>query len=505
MEKQIDSTLPKEVKSFWRQTEKAFKYKKLAENTEVDVAIAGGGIAGVTTAYLLAKEGKKVALLEARELLSGTTGFTTAKITAQHNLIYDELINRYGQANAKLYYQANMEGIGLIKEIAKQHKIDCDLEEQDAFVFTENKQNRNKLLKEAEAYEKLGIEGGFIEDLPLDIDIEGAVMMRNQAQFHPVKFVNGLLKEIENMGGEIYEHTKVMDIDNKNEITCKTDTDYTVTCHDLVFATHFPTHESDKFYSKNLDPENSYALAVKENKEFPDGMYINTDTSKRTFRRMSAEGEDYILVGGESHPTGDGLSVEQRYKELAEYAEKIFDATDVVYRWSSHDLISTDRLPFIGKLNPKEDNIYSLTGFSKWGLANATVGGSLVKDLIVGKDNPYKNLFSPQRDMSLMEHVEPTKEAEENYAKSAIVQTAEELKINQGTIVEIKDENVGAYKDNEGNIHYLDLSCTHLGCGVEWNDGDKTWDCPCHGSRFNAIGEVIEGPAVEELKKLENE
>lgn len=504
MEQQILSTLPKYVKSFWRETEKALKYQKLAENTEVDVAIVGGGIAGVTTAYFLAKEGKKVALLEARELLSGTTGFTTAKLTAQHNLIYDELINRYGQADAKLYYQANMEGIGLIKEIAKQHKIDCDLEEQDAFVFTENVQDRNKLQKEAEAYEKLGIEGGFIEDLPLDINIEAAVMMHNQAQFHPVKYVNGLLREIESMGGEICEHTKVMEIENKNKITCKTDTDYTVTCSDLVFATHFPTHEPDKFYSKNLEPENSYALAIKAKKEFPDGMYINTGITKRTLRRMNAGGEDYILVGGESHPTGDGLSVEQRYKELAADAEKLFDATEVVYRWSSHDLLSPDRLPFIGKLNPKEDNIYTITGFSKWGLANATVGGSLIKDLIVGKDNPYKDLFSPQRKVSSMEHVEPTKEAEDNYAKSTIVRKAEELKNNQGTIVEIQNEHVGAYKDSGGNIHYLDLSCTHLGCGVEWNDGDKTWDCPCHGSRFNAIGEVIEGPAVEALKKVDN-
>lgn len=503
MTKQTNLRLPTQIKSFWRETEGALEYPKLEKNLRADVVIAGGGIAGITTAYLLAKEGKKVVLLEARELISGTTGFTTSKLTAQHHLIYDELINRYGQDTARLYYQANMEGIALVKELSKQHAIHCELEEQDAFVFTQNKQNRNKLYKEAEAYEKLGIEGGFLEELPLNLDIEAAVVMRNQAQFHPVKYLNGLLKEIEHMGGEIYEHSTVMEVEDINKVSCKTDAGYIVTCKDFIFATHFPVHEPDKIYSKKLEPESSYALAIKAKKEFPEGMYINADSPKRTMRKMKADGVDYILVGGESHPTGDGISSEQRYEQLAAYAKEVFDATEITYHWSSHDLIAQDRIPLVGQLHREEAHIYAMTGFAKWGLTNATIGGKVLSDIITGKDNAYIDLFSPQRKMGSIEKVEPSEEvADKDYFNSSSIGEANNLDANQGSVVKLNKEDVGAYKDKQGQLHYVDLTCTHLGCSVEWNDGDDTWDCPCHGSRFSATGEVIEGPAVEPLNQV---
>ncbi|WP_158234650.1 FAD-dependent oxidoreductase [Lentibacillus sediminis] len=494
------------IQSFWRQTGEKRTYDKLNENLEVDVLVAGAGIAGIASAYLLAEKGFKVALLEAREIMSGTTGFTTAKLTAQHNLIYDELINRYGQDMAKLYYQANMEGIALARELAEKHNIDADLEEQDAFVFTQDAKNRDKVKKEAEAYEKLGIEGAFIENLPLNIDVEAAVMMRNQAQFHPVKFLNGLLKELETKGAKIFEHSKLMEAEIDGEkVLGKTDAGHTVTCRHLVQATHLPIDEREEnFYSANLNPESSYALAVKTDKEFPDGVYINADLPKRTIRKMKADGEDYILVGGESHPTGDGLSSEKRYKELKTYADELHGNKEVAYQWSSHDYISADRIPFIGQLHPDEQGIYTVTGFGKWGLASALTGGKLLSDIISGKeDNPYQELFSPQREIKEMEHVEPKEENDENYPdSSSAASRPEDLQENQGAVMKVGGEDVGAYKDKGGSVHLLDLTCTHLGCGVQWNDGDCTWDCPCHGSRFGATGEVIEGPAVEDLKKV---
>lgn len=495
--------LPEKIQSFWKQTEKSLSYPQLKKNLEKDVVIVGGGIAGITAAYFLAKEGKKVVLLEAREVISGTTGFTTAKLTAQHNLIYDELINRYGQAKANLYYQANMEGIALVKSITEELEIDCELEEQDAFVFTQKQQNKNKLLKEAEAYEKLGIDGGLLEDLPLNLDIEAAVTMRNQAQFHPVKYLNGLLKEIEKLGGEIYEHSKVMEVEDMEKGSCKTEYGYTVTGKDVIFATHFPLHEPDNIYSKKLKPESSYALAVKSKQEFPDGMYINVDLPKRTLRKMEVEGENYILVGGESHPTGDGISSKQRYEQLAVFAEKTFEATEVKYQWSSHDLTGEDRIPFVGKLQADSKHIYVMTGFAKWGLSNATIGGKVLTDLIMEQKNLFTELYDPQREIPSMKDVEPEElNNENNDAKSNQTVKVKNLDKKHGTVAEINGDQVGVYKDTKGNIHYLDLTCTHLGCDVEWNDGDCTWDCPCHGSRFNAIGNVIQGPAVEPLKQI---
>lgn len=498
----MNDKFPEKQSSFWMDTNELLNYPKLQENIKVDVTVVGGGIAGITTAYMLASNGYKVALLEARKLANGTTGNTTAKLTAQHQLIYDELINRYGQEVAKLYYQANMEAIALVKNFSEKLAIDCELEEQDAYVYTASREKKNEIEKEAEAYQKLNIEGELLDDLPLDVQAEAAIVMRNQAQFHPVKYLNGLLHAFEKMGGQIYEHTMVKDVDNDEYAVCKTDQGYQVTSEHVVFATHYPTHEVDDFFPNHLDTESSYAIAIKAKKKFPGGMYINHELPKRTMRPLYKGGVEYILVGGESHTTGDGTSTEQRYKEIYEFADELFGVDQVINYWSSHDLISTDRLPFIGSLQPDTPNILVATGFNKWGLTNATIGAKLLTDLIAGNDNPYQSLYSLQRTIRELEEPTESTDDSQSYKKSSKVQETEHLQKNQGSVVELFQKTVGAYRDHEGELHLLDLSCTHRGCSVEWNDGDTTWDCPCHGSRFNALGEVIEGPALKPLKKI---
>ncbi|ASN06806.1 FAD-dependent oxidoreductase [Virgibacillus necropolis] len=494
--------LQKAPSSFWRNTEKLPQHTCLNKNLNVDVVVAGGGIAGITTAYMLAKKGKKVALVEARKLLSGTTGFTTSKLTAQHALIYDELIGRYGKDTAKKYYQANMEALALVKKFQEEEQIDCELEETDAYVFTESSDWKDRLEKEAQAYEVLEIDGELVENIPLDLDGQSAIVMHKQAQFHPVKYLHGLLKSIENNGGEIYENTAVMDVDDKDGITCQTDQGYSIICENVVFATHSPTYEPDNFYSGHLKPESSYALVVKAEKPFPGGMYINAELPKRTMRGMKYHGENYILVGGESHDTGDGKSSQERYEELVEYADKLFGVKEVVDHWSSHDLFSPDRIPFIGKIFADKDNIYTATGFGKWGLSSATIGAEVITDLILGKFNAYTALFSPARELNETDKEDESETNARNDSNSAT--KPEDLANGRGAVVEIDGDNVGAYRDTHGKLHILDISCTHMGCGVAWNDGDKTWDCPCHGSRFNATGDVIEGPALEPLGKVEN-
>src|SRR5690625_3469462 len=292
----MEDKFPEKQTSYWIDTNELLNYPHLQENIEVDVAVAGGGITGITTAYLLASKGFTVALLEARELASGTTGNTTAKLTAQHQLIYDELINRYGQEIAKLYYQANTEAIALVKNYAEKLVIDCELEEEDAYVYTQSPDYKNNIQKEAEAYQKLGIEGELLDELPFKLKIEAAVKMRNQAQFHPVKYLDGLLHTFENMGGQIYEHTMVTDVDDEAYVVCKTNEDYQITSEHVVFATHYPTYEIDKFFPNHLEPESSYAIAIKPKKEFPGGMYINNETPLRTIRPLYKNGTDYILV-----------------------------------------------------------------------------------------------------------------------------------------------------------------------------------------------------------------
>lgn len=494
--------LQKDTSSFWRSTEKLPSYNHLNMDVDVDVVVAGGGIAGITTAYMLAKEGKKVALVEARELASGTTGYTTSKLSAQHSLIYDEMIKRYDKETAKKYYQANMEALALVKQFQEEEQIDCELVEEDAYVFTESDDWKVRLEKEAQAYETLGIDGELIDNMPLDIDIKAALVMHKQAQFHPVKYLHGLLKAIEKNDGLIFENTSVIDIEQNNDkITCKTDQKYSLTCENVVFATHAPSYEPEDFYSENLTPESSYALAIKAEKSFPEGMYINAELPKRTMRAMTDQGEDYILVGGESHDTGDGLSTQDRYQDLLHYADKLFGVKEVVDHWSSHDLYSPDRIPFIGKMFAGKENMYTATGFGKWGLSNGTIGAEVLTDLILGKANAYTALFSPAREITEVDEEEESNPFDGDKANEAA--KAEDLANGQGAVVKLDGDDVGAYRDDQGKLHLLDIACTHMGCDVAWNDGDETWDCPCHGSRFNATGGVIEGPALEPLGKVD--
>lgn len=487
--------------SFWNGTVKQPSFKPLDKDTETDVVVAGAGIAGITTAFLLSQEGKRVVLLEARELLDGTTGNTTAKLSAQHHLIYSKLIELYGENAAKLYFEANCNAISSIESWAEMQKIDCDFERQDSYVFTKQAGMKSSLEKEAEAYKKLSIDGGVIEGSPIFSDAIASLLMRNQAQFHPAKWLKGLVEELDKAGVEIYENTILEDVKKKDgKVICVTDKDNKVTCEDLVIATHFPVYAENKFYVNNMPPESSVALAYETDKQLPPGMYISAEMPKWTLRNIKDGDKTYILVGGESHATGDGMSEEERYRRTAEYAQQHLGLKDPVYRWSTRDFFSPDHIPLVGKLHEDTDHIFVMTGFSKWGLSNATAGAQIIKDLIVGNDNPYIALYSPQREREKWEG--PSGESE-TVKTEGVNKTLDNLNNNEAAVVNKDDKEIGVFKDDKGELHYVDIACTHMGCGCKWNDGDLTWDCPCHGSRFKATGEVIGGPATEPLEKAD--
>lgn len=493
--------LPNKTQSFWHQTAEVQDFPKLAQNLNVDVAVVGGGIAGIMTAYELAKTSKSVALFEARELLYGTTGFTTAKLSAQHNLIYDELINRYGREHAHLYYQANMQGINIITDIATKHNIDCDLKKQDAYVYTQDKAKNEQFQKEAEAYDQLKIDGNLKEELPVNIPIESSVMMREQYEFQPVAFLAGMIEELKEMDVQIYEQTTIKDVKEGSPVKLTTNTGYKINSGQVVIATHYPVYDPSNQYASKFDPEISFALACEIEEDFPNGMYINADDPKRTFRAMRSGGKEYLLVGGESHHIGDGRSDEERYENILKFAEENFTVKNVVAHWSSHDLITKDRMPMVGLIHPEQENIFVLTGFSKWGLANAAISSKVLGGLLNNQETPYSKLFDPNRNIPDIKE-ENKKETTSKYNSSIHRRKVDTLEKGEALILDEDDEKIGVYKDENNELHYLDMACTHLGCGVEWNDGDKTWDCPCHGSRFEATGEVKAGPATQPLKKV---
>lgn len=498
------SRLPEETHSFWMETGKVKSYQKLKENYTIDTAVIGGGIAGILTAYTLAEAGKDVALFEGRKLLSGTTGNTTAKLSAQHQLIYDELINRYGELRAQLFYEANMEGIEYIKEIAKNHRLEKEINDRNAYVYTQDASKKDKFEKEADAYNQLNIPGRWLSEFPIDLDIEAALEMNHQAEFHPVLFLHGVLEASEGLKDRIFEHTLIDEVirDDEGSLHLKTADDNRIVCNHAIFATHYPTFEPDKHFTK-MKPEISYALAYKTNEERLEGMYINDDFPKKTFREMQSGDENYLLVGGQSHPLGDDYAEMSRYEEIDRFAKETFGVGDPVYRWSSHDMITKDRIPFIGQLHPDYPNVFTATGFSKWGLADAATGARLLADLVLGNENRYAGMYDPRRDIPDLEETTSAssqKDDESDVEDLVLPDKTADLQVNEATIIEKDDGRTGVYKDENGQLHYMDLSCTHLGCDLQWNNGDKTWDCPCHGSRFNAYGEVIEGPALADLE-----
>nr|WP_318614257.1 FAD-dependent oxidoreductase [Sporosarcina sp. YIM B06819] len=485
------------------------KFPSLEEDINVDVVIVGAGITGITSASLLAKEGLKVAVLEAGKVLNGTTGHTTAKITAQHDLIYDEFIHNIGRSNARLYYEANAEALHFMKETIEQHNIDCDFSIQDAYIYATTEKYARKIEKEAEAYEKLGINGGLVASIPFDIDIENALVMKDQAQFHPTKYLIHLIQDFKDKAGLIFEHTTAVNIETGEQPTVLTSKDHRVTAKHVLVCSHFPFYEGLGLYSTRLHADRSYALAVKTTKKFPGGIYISADEPTRSLRSVTVNGEELVLIVGESHKTGQGIETMEHYKALETFGEEVFGLDDIVYRWSAQDLVTLDKLPYIGELTSGQPNILLATGFRKWGMSNGTAAALLFRDMIVGKENTFQKLYSPSRFYAhpslknfLVENANVVGQLIKGKLDSP-QRSPEDLANGEGAVITLEGHRKGAYKDDTGKLHIVDTTCTHIGCEVEWNNGDRTWDCPCHGSRFSFTGEVIEGPAEKPLQQYD--
>lgn len=500
--------LPNTPKSYWIDSTKIPAFPQLEREIETEAVVVGGGITGITAAYLLAKEGLKVTLLESTRLLNGTTGHTTAKVTAQHGLIYDELIKHFGIKDSKLYYSANNDAAMFIENYIKNNAIDCDFQKESAYIYSSTESDRHKLEKEAKAYKELGIEGGFVHNIPLQIPSIGAVEMKNQAQFHPLKYLLHMIKELVEMDVQIYEGTTAINLDAGDPAVIHLRNDIRVKAKYVISASHFPFHDGKGYFTR-LYPKRSYVVAVKPEQTFPGGMYISADKPTRSFRSVKINGEEMVLVIGDSHKTGQGGPEIEHYKALEQEAVKLFGAKEILYRWSAQDLVTPDKVPYIGRISESNGNIFIATGFRKWGMAHGTFSGMLIRDLILGRDNPYERIYSPSRfpmDPSLKTFVKENMNVASHLIGGKFDRPDKEIKdikVDEGAVITIKGKRAGAFKDNRGQLFVVDTTCTHMGCEVNWNSGDKTWDCPCHGSRFSYDGEVIEGPADQPLKRID--
>lgn len=396
--RKITQSLPQFPESLWRDTTDLPTFSKLAEDISTDVAVVGGGITGITTAYLLSIAGYKVTLLEAGEILSGTTGFTSAKISAQHGLIYHHLIKHFGQEQARLYYRSNSEAMNWIQNTADELEVSCDMKQEAAFLYADAEDHKTlkQLEEEYKAYEQLGLPGEWLDNVSIPLMASGAIKLPGHARFHPLQYLKGLLKVIQDKGGVIYEHTMMADKVEKNDkLTLFTEKDeYRITCRYAVSASHFPFYDGGALYFSRLHAERSYCLAIQPETDFEGGMYLSASEPTRSLRAVEWEGRNLVIVGGDNHKTGQGICTIGHYENLELFAGNLLGIKTIPYRWAAQDLITLDRVPYIGKISDDKE-IYIATGFGKWGMTSGTLAAQIISDQIQRKDNPYSELYDP--------------------------------------------------------------------------------------------------------------
>ncbi|HII4523986.1 MAG: FAD-dependent oxidoreductase [Clostridium perfringens] len=476
------------MKSVWSESCKFRKREALNKDIKTDVLVIGAGIAGILTAYMLKQNGRDVVLIDAAEIASGNTKNTTAKITSQHDLIYSKLITEFGEEKARQYAKANELAIKKYKEIIEDKRIECDFEEKPAYVYSLNEVD--VLKEEVEAAKNLGIDAEFVQEANLPFKINGAVKFNNQAQFNPLKFLKGISNEL-----VIYENTRALEIKENLVVTSGGN----ITANNIVVATHYPIMNAPGYYFMKMHQERSYVLALENTSEI-DGMYIDLNKEGYSFRTYN----NLLLLGGISHKTGENEEGGS-YDELRKVAKELYPKAKEKYYWSAQDCMTIDGIPYIGRYSSETPNIYVATGFNKWGMTSSMVSAMIISDMILEKENDFSEIFSPRRfDLSLSinnianDLIETAKNfiAQKVYIPSSEI---EHIKNGHGGIIEYNGEKVGVYKNKEGKEFFVSTKCTHLGCQLSWNADELTWDCPCHGSRFDYKGRLIGSPATKDL------
>lgn len=477
------------MKSIWSESYNIKEKEHKLDIKEADVVIIGGGIVGLLTAYMLKENGVKAIVLERNKVLKGNTINTTAKITIQHNIIYDKLIREFGKDNAKRYALANQLALENYEEIISKNNIDCDFEIEDAYVYTLD--SPEKIEKEYEAAISLGIDAELVDNIELPFEIAKAIKFKNQANFNPIKFLNYIAKDL-----TIYENTTAIEIKDNVVVTDKGE----IKSKSIVVATHFPIINVPGYYFLRMHQEREYVIALK-NAQILNGMYIDEKDGGYSFRRY----KDYLILGGAAGRTGsneDGGS----YNKLRDLAKKIYPGATEAYHWSAQDCITSDGIPFIGVYSKELPNVYVATGFNKWGMTSSMVSAIIISGLINGKAYDFNEIFSPSRfDMtaSIKNLVKDGFETTYNFIAEKIripMETIDNIKNGEAGLVTYEGKKVGVYKTKEGKAYTVSNKCPHLGCELKWNGDDLSWDCPCHGSRFNYKGDFIEAPAIKDLK-----
>lgn len=496
------------MNSYWISSTKSCEISNKIDNNYIaDVCIVGAGLTGLSTAYYLAKNGLKVIVIDKDNIGRKTSGHTTAKITLQHGLIYDYLINTFGLDFASRYYKSNKDAIENIKKIIDSENIDCDFEYKDNYIYTINQDDLIKIHNEVKALNTLGV-GEFVTDCELPLKTCGAVKTPNQAQFHPRKYMLGLADSIQKYGGLIFTNSLVEDIQKFDDgFVCYCDK-YIIKSKYVVMASHYPFINFPGFYFSKMYQSTSYAIAIETNKKLTRGMYINTEEPIISFRTAKYDKKDLLIISGGDHKTGYSPESDSTYgyKFLEEKIKQFYPDCKILYKWNTRDCITLDKIPYIGEFSLFMPNMYVATGYNKWGMTSSNVAANIIKDEILGIENPYAEIYNSNRFKPIKNRGEVKNMVKQVFHSFVSNRTKipeeslESIKKDNGGILKINGTAVGIYKNKDGQIFAVNPTCTHLGCLLTWNNLDKTWDCPCHGSRFDYHGKNLYDPAFKDLE-----
>lgn len=492
--------------SYWIATSEDEDRPALTSDAEVDLVVIGGGITGLTAAVLAARGGARVMVLEARRLAMGTTGNTTAKVTTLHGLVYSELQERLGLDTARAYADLNRLGLAQVRTLTAELGIDCDLTEMDAVTYTEQADRRGEIEREVDVATSLGFAASYGETVSLPYPVAGAIRFTGQALFHPRRYALGLARAIEAAGGTIHEATRVLGADLDGERCRVTTARGSVIADRVIVATLLPVVDRIGLFART-EPSRSYALSAPASDTNLSAMYLSVDTPTRSVRPHPDPSGTRLIITGEGHKTGQATAPMEHYGALAAFARDRL-GVEPEYRWSAQDYRSADGLPFIGRLDPRSDRILGATGFRKWGMTNGTAAGVLLAEQVLGREHPLAPVFDTTR-VRPIAGAPAFVQANLNVAKRFIGDRLRtkpglhDVRPGDGAVIRLNGRDVAAYRADDGAVSAVSARCTHLGCLVGFNAAERSWDCPCHGSRFDTDGRVIEGPATRRLRRVD--
>ncbi|WP_329129724.1 FAD-dependent oxidoreductase [Streptomyces sp. NBC_01476] len=502
------ASLPGTDESYWVHTTDSSRFAPLTDDLTVDVAVVGGGIAGLSTAWEVVRTGRSVVVLEADRIAVGVSGYTSAKVTAQHTLIYDRLRRRHGEEAARLYAESQQGAVGRIAAVTAELGLACDLEQRPAVTYSLDPADRTELRAEARAARDAGLDAEYTETTGLPFAVAAAVRVNGQAQFHPRHYLLGVAADLAKRGGRIHERTRVTGLHEGEPCRVTTETGATVTARDVVVATHYPVFDRALLFARMAPRRELVVAAPIDASADPQGMYISRSEGKRSVRTAPLPGgRRLLIVTGEDFTPGAG-GVADRYRRLDRWMHERFPAAATSYRWAAQDNDPSDKIALVGPLHPGARHTYVATGFGGWGMTGGVMAGALLSELIAGRSPAWAGLYDPRRLWSTLKEA-PTllkQQAEVGLhfvgdrLRTTHADSVADIPPGSGAVVRAGGRRLAVYRDEDGAAHAVSARCTHLGCLVAFNDAERSWDCPCHGSRFGIDGTVTHGPAVRPLE-----